>query len=1203
MGVRGTSLALLAGLIALGLFAASPFLCSRLVGTGESFNYSLSEADALVQMRAGNIPPLAGQTLYAFNGRIHPLRNAPYLHYLAAAIDAASFHRLSFWQIQNASLAVSLVGAFLACYVGLRRGVGCPPLAAFVLSALYGLSPPLLGAAYYEDLYMTVHASVFVPLAVAACLRGCLKPSFSADAWLAAALAGAWLAHPPVALWLTAGVAVVRVVSFAREPSGRALARGICALVLLGGLASFAFVSVVTLNGDLGLSSSLNLYGGLADGIVQGIRDSFPASLLPVGTFASARGHLQFGYPAWILLIASVYFLLRRRNGGDPAEKRASGAAASALAYSAALLLLLLPVPFLNAFLWHHVPNVVIALTNLWPMQRLYLVALPFTLFAAALVLPKALRFARVPAGVVAAAMACGVLWSAFEARMYLARGFSDRLTPEATQAAYRPSNLDLTVTSYAYFGAPPSFVNGVMDPQFEFRLLRGGTKEIDSPLSAAEARAPVVATGLITAEVAAPLTLEPGRRYLLSLHFRVPPAPGFLALDGPLLHRTYSLPAAGPRIGFGMLEGQRRAISVWSDSDRPERVSLQLSFPKAGFGPGTVLADYMLREVRSADLPVRLDSLFPMRFTVESEELGSTVETPRSFLSGYSAKVNGVRVPALISPDRRVMVPVPKGRSEVELTYPGPRALRISFWVTVGCWLGFILVRLTDPWPRVFLGKSASRLAALVRRHRSVLLAAAVSALVAAAGAKWELRQKAYLAGLGPIEVRFRLPYDKTGFDLPLLKTGHPGAGVVVFVRPLDERHVEIGADVWGQLHTSDPIELDFSVVHSLVVSDSALYPLAHPRIQAMNPAEIATLRRELRVELDGKTAIRSDTTGFETTLAEIEVGASSIGSLTDRRFAGEISGTRRLPIPRSLVLSQGRHTHLEINFPRGRSGLSEPLLCSTAGDRVRACYATYLGEGRLRITSWSPEGTPEVSAEIAYDPEASHTLDFFSGDRDDRSLGLETRCLFDGKELFGEKRIHAPDTPILDVPGVNEAHVPGVLDRFTGPQMDVSVLTDRPPRIPAGSPGPLHLIVSFPEGKRGRSEPLLATGRTGKGDLIYVTYVDEGHVRIGYDHWGVGGVLSPAIPLSYKMPHEIWISLSSLGPAGKAEQSAPVSVVIDGKQVVASPIAPYPSTQKEITPLQNRIGASTADPDFSGLVHFMERISAEPEKNGNSI
>ena len=144
MGVRLSRIGLAVALLAVGLLAASPFLTGRLVGTGEAFNYDLSVADAVVQMRHGIVPPLAGQTQYAFNGRIHPLRNAPYLYYLAAAVDAATLRRLQFWELQNVSLTLSLVSAVFACYLGLRWATGCPRSLAFFLAAAYGLSPSLL---------------------------------------------------------------------------------------------------------------------------------------------------------------------------------------------------------------------------------------------------------------------------------------------------------------------------------------------------------------------------------------------------------------------------------------------------------------------------------------------------------------------------------------------------------------------------------------------------------------------------------------------------------------------------------------------------------------------------------------------------------------------------------------------------------------------------------------------------------------------------------------------------------------------------------------------------------------------------------------------------------------------------------------------------------------------------------------------------
>src|SRR5271157_5774816 len=77
-------------LFAAGTYAAAPFLRSTYVGTGEAYNYNLSIADAVTQFRAGVFPVLVGQTEFAFNGRIHPVRTAPLFCCAACLIDFAT---------------------------------------------------------------------------------------------------------------------------------------------------------------------------------------------------------------------------------------------------------------------------------------------------------------------------------------------------------------------------------------------------------------------------------------------------------------------------------------------------------------------------------------------------------------------------------------------------------------------------------------------------------------------------------------------------------------------------------------------------------------------------------------------------------------------------------------------------------------------------------------------------------------------------------------------------------------------------------------------------------------------------------------------------------------------------------------------------------------------------------------------------------
>ncbi|MGA2693995.1 MAG: hypothetical protein ABSF76_16650, partial [Opitutaceae bacterium] len=86
---------------------------------------------------------------------------------------------------------------------------------------------------------------------------------------------------------------------------------------------------------------------------------------------------------------------------------------------------------------------------------------------------------------------------------------------------------------------------------------------------------------------------------------------------------------------------------------------------------------------------------------------------------------------------------------------------------------------------------------------------------------------------------------------------------------------------------------------------------------------------------------------------------------------------------------------------------------------------------------------------------------------------------------------------------------------------------------------------------------------------------------------------------------PHEIWISTGALYPAKAgdpawdgiplAEQSrlrTQVRVFLDGKAVISSATTTYPTGRGQVTFFENRIGGSTADAKFTGIVHFLQRM-----------
>jgi uncharacterized membrane protein YfhO len=66
-------------------------------------------------------------------------------------------------------------------------------------------------------------------------------------------------------------------------------------------------------------------------------------------------------------------------------------------------------------------------------------------------------------------------------------------------------------------------------------------------------------------------------------------------------------------------------------------------------------------------------------------------LETPRLFLPGYLARVDGREVPAEQSPDGLVMVRLAPGRHTVELTYRPAWLARAAYFFTATGWVGVL--------------------------------------------------------------------------------------------------------------------------------------------------------------------------------------------------------------------------------------------------------------------------------------------------------------------------------------------------------------------------------------------------------------------------------------------------------------------------------------------------------------------------------
>jgi hypothetical protein len=887
-------------LVGIGLFAAGPFITTRSLGTSEAYNYGLAVADAVTQMREGVFPVLVGQSEFAFNGRIHPLRTAPYLTYFAGFLDLITFRQLNFWALQNLALAVSLMAGAFSCYVCLRRATTASPQTALTLTAAYLFSPGVLAAAYAMDLYMTVMAVPYVPIVVA---TNAAALSGQRRLWtylaLAAALAACWWCHPPIALWLTFATLLCQlallVTGRIRWSETKALT---CAAVIGVLLAGYVFVSALTVRSYGSMSAAR-----APEAVVKQVKEAFAASIRPISAEANKLGDFQLGYALWALLLGALVLAAIRRKF----------APLVLLGVGVALLVFTIPVPGLTAWLWDKTPTFAITMNGPWPMQRVYLLLAAFVVFAAAGVggMPKFDKLPKAARDLLVLIIVALSVWALYQGSRFVGRGYDSRTDAAYTRYSHYTENINPTLIAYAMFTLPPWFANGVMDPEMETRVLKRGTAEpIVSNWTAEEAWGREVQKGTLTpsgasegdiAELTPRLKLEPGKRYRLEFNFRTPPLTGALRLLGANTLRVYPLPQSGEARSFGMQPSNNRVLTLWTSAKETEIVTVQLIGPGLGSARLLTFADFTLREYDPEKLPIRVDSWVPFRARVQTPEPGY-IEIPRTFVNGYAAQVNGQEVRAQQSPERQVMAPVPAGESVVEISHPGPPVLRAAFWTSASGWAVTLLacgvLAISRPLRERAVRCSAKVQSALWRFK----LPLAIGVLVTIGAAYGWNRWRAYADAAGPIRLKLVLPRGGVGRSQPLVTTGQPNKGAFIFVIYKDETHIQVGVDVWGQgiYRVSPPLEADYFAEHEFVISSGALYPPGHPKLDGIDPARLEKLRNQITVDFNGQRVLDEKLFSFDSDLKDVTIGVNRMfGSSTEPAFAGEILEAERLPIP----------------------------------------------------------------------------------------------------------------------------------------------------------------------------------------------------------------------------------------------------------------------------------------------------------------
>ena len=684
-----------------------PFYHAGTLGTGDAQWYVVMFADFITQFRAGVFPVWAGQSVYAFNGAISPLRFAPWYQYAGGFLDLLTARALGFGALSNAVLAVNGLASGFAAYHCLRDILPRRPGLACLLALLFLGSPGILAPLLIGNQYMTFMATPFIALVMNGAFRLWTRDDLSGPLRLAVGLAGVWVSHAPIALWCTIFAVIAGAIVAGRRRQWSADGRRLMISgAVFGLLGSLPFLSTLAID-------NLNTSPANPAVAVDMVRTHFPANFAPIKADGDALSTYQTGYGALAALALALFFWPRRPPRGTWLFVGAT----------LAVVPILLPVPWLDQAFWTHVPSWFLTINNVWPMQRLFGIWAALMLFAAAVVMSDSrLSESRTVCGICFAVLAAFGLWSWQEGSKLAGVAWTSYRPATTASMWLDPQNVVLSRYAYSTFAFVPGYLShGYMDPLLENRLLAHDTLALMTA-NADRAALPVrpdagsdqvprlLSSGLLTArqepdgkfyQLTPSLPLRPGEHEAVRLEVLETTESGLLQITGAGLYREYLLPDSGlgldhhgPPLAFGSLPTSSKVIPLSEVAGKNQELTVRFFPDGYSMRKRYAFAHYWLFRYAPADLPIVVKSWIPYRAATDVA-VPAYLETPRIWLKGYRASVNGKAAVVRRSPENLVMVELPSGPSTVTLTYHAPWWLRLSFWSCAVAWTTAVAVNL----------------------------------------------------------------------------------------------------------------------------------------------------------------------------------------------------------------------------------------------------------------------------------------------------------------------------------------------------------------------------------------------------------------------------------------------------------------------------------------------------------------------------
>jgi len=307
-----------------------------------------------------------------------------------------------------------------------------------------------------------------------------------------------------------------------------------------------------------------------------------------------------------------------------------------------------------------------------------------------------------------------------------------------------------------------------------------------------------------------------------------------------------------------------------------------------------------------------------------------------------------------------------------------------------------------------------------------------------------------------------------------------------------------------------------------------------------------------------------------------------------------------------------------LELELPRGREGLSEPLVHTgraadardwlqidyLTGDRARLGFF-HAGLGLQRGQEFTIPADRRITVEMESGsllPPVAHPMfkRWSAAEQNVASRSLRVRV--NGSASLEAAMSFYESTPEDLVIGRMVSVSGGVQPLFTGKVGKVETVPAQRPTLVADGRDrrePIELKLWLPADKMAGRDPLVTTGDAENFDVLYCEYAGLGKISFGLYHRGYETVASPIMDFDPLVPHTLQVWLGSLAEPGSGKQGEAtlppalrLTVIFDGKVVLNQEQIFYPAAPATLVFGRNTLVRDVVGPAFSGRIDAVKGV-----------